>query len=247
VNLHHVDVASTAALAGFEYPVSRTADVTAQPAGRADPRAGTIRATNAAAFQESIESFDATWPLRRKTSLNNIQLTHQDAAIAGSAAYTPATRSRLVDWNEFPSASPDPIHLRLLIEGRSDFTLKGSGTLDRHALADVPCPSDPTEPTADSTWKRDARGISCHGTLRPHGSGHRRQVDERHYPANITARSSGGLGRIVARYRRGQLPAILFRGTVMKGPLRYPNSGLCGDEQRAIIEYKDAQRCPVRY
>ena len=61
VNLHNVDVASTAALAGFDYPVSGTADVSLQIAGtRFIPQVqGHIHAVNASAYQEAIEHFDA--------------------------------------------------------------------------------------------------------------------------------------------------------------------------------------------
>ena len=82
VNLHNVDVASTAALAGFDSPVSGTADVTMQIAGtRAHPQAqGHIHAANASAYGESIEKFDADLRIAGdETALNNIHLTHEDA------------------------------------------------------------------------------------------------------------------------------------------------------------------------
>ncbi len=61
VNLHNVDVASTAALANLDYPVSGTADVVLQISGtRAHPQAqGHIHASNASAYGEPIERFDA--------------------------------------------------------------------------------------------------------------------------------------------------------------------------------------------
>ena len=54
VNLHHVDVAATAALTGFDYPVSGTADLSLQIGGtRAHPQAqGHIHAVNASAYEE---------------------------------------------------------------------------------------------------------------------------------------------------------------------------------------------------
>ena len=80
MNLHNVDVASTAALAGFDYPVSGTADVSVQIAGtRAHPQAqGHIHAANASAYGEAIEKFDADLRIRgSETALNNIHLTHR--------------------------------------------------------------------------------------------------------------------------------------------------------------------------
>ena len=135
VNLHNVDVASTAVLAGFDYPVSGTADVSVQVAGtRANPRAqGHIHAVNAAAYGEAIEKFEADLRIEgSETALNNIQLTHEDASVSGSAAYTPATRSFRLDLigKNFDVSRIRQIHLDPLpMEGRADFTLQGSGSL----------------------------------------------------------------------------------------------------------------------
>jgi translocation and assembly module TamB len=134
VNLHHVDVASTAALAGFDYPVSGTADVSLQIAGtRAQPQAqGHIHAVNAKAYGEAIESFDADLHVDpAETALTNIRLTHQDAAVTGSAAYAPSTRTIRVDLagKNFDLARVWQIQqVELPIEGRADFTLQVSGT-----------------------------------------------------------------------------------------------------------------------
>ena len=79
VNLHNVDVASTAALAGFDYPVSGAADVSLQIAGtRLRPQVqGHIHAVNASAYQEAIEHFDADLRIHSsETDLINIQMTH---------------------------------------------------------------------------------------------------------------------------------------------------------------------------
>ena len=80
---------------GFAYPVSGPADVSVQITGtRAHPRAqGHIHAANASAYGEAIEKFDADLRIAgSETALNNIHLTHQDASVSGSAAYTPATQ-----------------------------------------------------------------------------------------------------------------------------------------------------------
>jgi translocation and assembly module TamB len=136
VNLRQVDVASTAALAGFDYPISGTADVSLVISGtRAHPQVvGHIHATNAAAYGESIETFDTDLRIAdTETTLNNIRLTHQDAEITGNAAYTPDTQAFRLDLigKNFDLSRVRQIHLdRLPIEGRGDFTLQGSGTLN---------------------------------------------------------------------------------------------------------------------
>ena len=136
VNLHNVDVASTAALAAFDYPVSGRADLSLQIVGtRAHPQVqGHIHATNASAYGEAIQNFDADLQLAgSETALNNIHLTHDDADISGTAAYTPMTRGFRLDLvgRNFDLSHIRQIHLDPLpVEGRADFTLKGSGTLD---------------------------------------------------------------------------------------------------------------------
>jgi len=144
VNLHQVDVASTAALVGFHYPVTGTADLSLQMNGtKADPHAqGHIRVTDATAFQQSIENFDADVSVAgQETALSNIQATHQDAVITGSAGFTPATRAFRLDLSgtNFALTRIQQIQRKeLLLEGKADFTLKGSGTLDAPVLqADV--------------------------------------------------------------------------------------------------------------
>lgn len=141
VNLHNVDVASTAALANFDYPVSGTADLSLQISGtRAHPQAqGHIRATNASAFGESIEKFDADLHVgASETTLSNIRLTHQDAEVTGSAAYAPASRGFRLDLagKNFDLSRVWQIQLDPLpIEGRADFELQGSGSVDAPVIS----------------------------------------------------------------------------------------------------------------
>src|SRR4029077_11910014 len=124
-----VDVASTAALAGFDAPVSGTADVSVLVTGtRANPQAsGHIHAQNASAYGEAIERFDADLRMAGpETALNNIHLTHEDAEVSGTAAYTPATRGFRIDLtgSNFDIARIRQIHLDPLpIEGHAAFTV----------------------------------------------------------------------------------------------------------------------------
>ena len=136
VNLHNVDVASTAALAGFDYPVTGKADVALQISGtRAHPHAqGHIHASNASAYGEAIEKFEADLHVgANETALSNIQLTHLDADVTGSAAYSSSTRGFRLDLvgKNFDLSRVHQIQLAPLpIAGRADVTLQGSGTID---------------------------------------------------------------------------------------------------------------------
>jgi translocation and assembly module TamB len=239
VNLHHVDVASTAALAGFEYPVSGTADVSLQIAGtRAHPQAqGHIHAANASVYGESIELFDADLRIAgSETGLNNIHLTHQDAEVSGSAAYTPATHGFRLDLSgkNFDVARVRQIHLDALpVEGRADFTMQGSGTLDAPVINAAVRVRDLTldrelsgglnleVTTKDGELRLSGHSEFSHGTLAIEGSVGMRGD----YPANISARTDHlDLDALWRAYLGRQLTGhSAVSGTLtMQGPLRYP-------------------------
>ena len=143
VNLHNVDVASTAALANLDYPISGTADASLQLGGtRAHPQGvGHIRAIHGSAYGEEIERFDADLRIGdAATTLSNIRMTHQDAEITGDASFLPANGFRLdLTGRNFDLSRVRQIHLdELPIDGRADFTLRASGTLDTPVIdADV--------------------------------------------------------------------------------------------------------------
>ncbi len=239
VNLHKVDVASTAALAGFDAPVSGTADVTLQVTGtRANPQAsGHIHAQNASAYGEAIERFDADLHMAGpETALNNIHLTHEDAEVNGTAAYTPATRGFRIDLTgtNFDVARIRQIHLDPLpIEGHAAFTVQGSGTIDNPVINAAVHVRDLTldrefsggldldATTKDGEMHVTARSEFPHGTLSVEG----RVVMHGDYPANITAQTDHlDLDALWRAYLGQQLTGhSAVSGMInMQGPLRYP-------------------------
>ncbi len=268
VNLHNVDVASTARLAGFEYPVSGTADVSVQIAGtRAHPRAeGHIHAANASAYGEAIEKFDADLHIDgSETALNNIQLTHQEASVSGSAAYTPATGGFRLDLigKNFEVSRVRQIQLdRLLLEGRADFTLQGAGTLSAPVINASVHINDLTVDhelsgglDLEATTKNGELQVSGHseflrgtlsiaGNVGMHGD----------YPANITAQLDHvDLDSLWHAYLGEQLTGhSAFGGSVtLQGPLRYPRqwtlSGV-GTDVALDVEYtKLHNQDPIRF
>ena len=268
VNLHHVDVASTAALAGFEYPVSGTADVSLQLAGsRAQPQAqGHIYAANAAVYGESIEQFDADLHIAGiETALNNIHLTHKDAEVSGSAAYTPATRGFRLDLTgkNFDVGRIRQIHLDPLpVEGRADFTLQGSGTLDAPVINASVHARDLSfghelaggmyveATTKDGDLRLSGHSDFPHGNLALEGSVAMRGD----YAANIVARTDHlDLDAIWRAYLGGQLTGhSAVSGTLtMQGPLRYPQRWtLKGTATDLAVELEYAKmhnQGPVRF
>jgi translocation and assembly module TamB len=239
VNLHKVDVASTAALAGFDYPVSGTADLSLQISGtRARPQAqGHIHAVNASVYDEKIEQFDADLRVgASETVLNNIHLSHEDANVTGSAAYSPGTQSFRLDLagKNFDISRIRQIRLdTLLVEGRADFTLQGSGTLDAPAISagvqvrnltldhELSGGLDLAATTKNGELHVTGYSEFPHGTLKLEGS----VGMSGDYPANITAKFDQlDLDALWRAYLGHQLTGhSAVAGTVtMQGPLRYP-------------------------
>jgi translocation and assembly module TamB len=268
VNLHNVDVASTAALAGFNHPVSGTADVSLQISGtRANPRVqGHIRAAHASAYGEAIEAFDADLHIAAgETALNNIRLQHQDASITGIAAYTPASRGFRLELSgtNFDLARIRQIGLdNLPLEGRADFLLQGSGTLDAPAInasVQVHNFTADHELLGGLTFK----GVTNNGQLRISGTSAFARgmlsldgtVQMRgDYPANITARLDHvDLDPLWRAWLGGQLTGhSAFGGAVtLLGPLRYPRQWMLNGDLSDVgleIEYvKLHNQGPLRF
>ena len=267
VNLHHVDVATTAALTGFDYPVSGTADINLQIAGtRANPRVeGHIHAVDASAYGESIEKFDADLSIAEETALSNIQLTHQDATVSGTAAYTPATRGFRLDLTgqNLDLARVRQIHIdRLPVEGRADFTLQGSGTLDAptinagvhvrgltldHELAgdmDLRSVTQGHEMRISGQSQFTRGAVSIEGTVGMHGD----------YPANLSVRTEqADLDALWRVYLGQQLTGHSAVGGTftMQGPLRYPSQWILkGDLSDLFVDVEYAKlhnQGPVRF
>lgn len=240
VNLHNVDVASTAALAGFDYPVSGLADISLQIAGtRLRPQVqGHIHAVNASAYQEAIERFDADLRIHSsETDLINIQLMHGKAEVTGSAGYTPATRGFRLDLagKNFDVSQIRQIHLDpLTIEGRADFTLQGSGTLDdpiinasvhvRELTLDRELSGglDLSATTKNGELQLSGYSEFPHGTLKLEGI---IQIGG-DYPATVTASMDHlDLDALWRAYLGHQLTGHSAVGgsVTMRGPLRYPS------------------------
>jgi len=239
VNLHNVDVAPTAALAGFDRPISGTADISLQILGtRLHPQVqGHIHATDASAYGEAIEEFDADLRVAgSETALNNIHLTHGDAEVSGTAAFTPATRGFRLDLkgDNFDLALVRQIRVdRLPIEGSADFTLQGSGTLDTPVINAAVHVSDLTldhelsgnldleATTKDGELRVSGQSDFSKGKLSVAGSVAMRGD----YPANITAQTDHlDLDALWRAFLGQQLTGhSAVSGTItMQGPLRYP-------------------------
>ena len=268
VNLHNVDVASTAALAGYDYPVTGKADIFLQLSGtRAKPQAeGQIHANNASAYGESIAQFDADLHVANGgTTLNNIHLIHEDAAVTGSASYNPLAGVFHLDLTgrNFNVGHVRQIQpARLHIDGRADFTLQASGTLDapqinsRLHLRDLALDQelaggfDLEATTRGRELQLSGRSEFVKGTLAVDG---RVQI-RGDLPTNISVRMDHlDLDALWRSYLRGQLTGhSAIGGTLnLQGPLKDPRQWtLNGDLPDVSLELEYAKlhnREPVRF
>ena len=239
VNLHNVDVASTAALADLDYPITGTADVSLQLNGtRAHPLGqGHIRATNASAYGEEIQTFDADLQIGgTETTLSNVRVFHQDGEITGTLTFLSEGNGFRLDLTgkNFDLLRVRQIHLdELPIDGRADFNLRASGSWDAPVInADVHVRdlALDRELTGDLFFQATTKGrellVTGHSQF-PKGS---LTVDgtvsmQGDYPANIAAHMDHlDLDALWRAYLGDQLTGhSSVVGTVtMQGPLRYP-------------------------
>jgi translocation and assembly module TamB len=268
VNLHNVDVASTAALAGFDYPVAGTAEVGLQLAGtRAHPQGrGHIHAANASAYGEPIERFDADLQLGTdETALTNINLTHEGGEVTGNAAYSPAKRAFRMDLlgKNFDVSRIRQIQLpRLPIEGRADFTLQGNGTLEAPVInahvrardvafaGELAGAMDLEATTSNGQMQLKGSSEFSRGTLLLEGTVGMRGD----FPAKISARSDNlDVDPLWRAYLGQQLTGhSSVGGTVtMEGPLRFPSRwSIRGDLSDVAIDVEYTKlhnQGPVRF
>ena len=259
VNLHNVDVASTAAFAGVDYPISGTADVSLQVSGtRAHPQAqGHIHAVDGSAYGEEIEKFDADLHIgANETALNNIRLIHQDAEVSGSAAYSPSSRGFRIDLagKNFDMSRIRQIHLdELPMEGRADFSLQANGTTDspvinaqlqvrdltldheRSGEVDIQAATQNGQLIVSGSSKLLKGTLTVEGTIGMHGD----------YPANIAAHTNHvDLDALWRAYLGNQLTGHSSATGVMtmQGPLLHPQQWkLAGTASDLSIEIEYAK------
>ena len=268
VNLHNVDVAGTAALAKLDYPISGTADISLEISGtRARPQGrGHIRARNASAYGEAIEKLDAELQIGPgETTLDHIRLTHGNAEVTGTAAFSPSTQGfRLnLTGKNFDLSRVRQLQLEELpIDGRADFTLEGSGTfrapeinaaiqvrdltLDRELWGglniDATSKAGELHLTAHSDFGKGTLAID--GTVGLHGD----------FPANLTAKlDHDDLDAFWRAYLGQQLTghSAVAGSVTLDGPLRYPKqwkmSGILTDLAIEVEYTKLRTQGPLRF
>ncbi len=140
LDLRNADIAELQGLAGYDYPVSGRINLVLQAAGtRADLHGdGHLQLANAIFFGEPVQLFTADVRFAGgEAQLNNIQMAYRDARVTGAAAYnlsSHAFRFNLTGGNFDLARIPRLQVSRVSIDGRMDFTARGSGTLEQPAI-----------------------------------------------------------------------------------------------------------------
>jgi translocation and assembly module TamB len=268
LNMQNADIAVLQALGGYNYPVTGKVDISLQATGtKSDPRGqGRIQLTDGSAYGEPIAQLDADLRFGAgEAALDNIHLVHYDSLVTGSAAYNPSTRGFRLDLvgKNFDLAHIQQIRTdRVKVEGRADFTIKGSGTpeaptlnsdvhvhgltLDRELAGDL----DLQAVTEGSKLHISGHSQFQQGSLVLDGNVEMRDG----HPASMSLGMDHlDLDSLLRSYLRGQITGhSSVAGTLdMHGPLLYPRqwtvdgnlTGVALDVEYAKVHNQD----PVRF
>jgi translocation and assembly module TamB len=136
LDIRNADAAELQPFAGYNQPLAGRMDLLLQAGGtRADPRGdGHLTLTNGILYGEPIEHLSSDLRLGGgEVQLNNLDLQHYNGRIAGGLAYNPSTRAfrfNLTGEGFNLAHIPRLQVTRVVMDGRMDFTARGSGTLD---------------------------------------------------------------------------------------------------------------------
>jgi len=137
LDMHHAQVDELLALSGHEFPASGTLDLSLHASGsKVDPHGeGHIQVTNAIVRGQPVQHFNSNLSLSgQEISLSGIDLSHSDARITGAASYDFSARLFRCNLNgtNFDLADvPQLRNSRVQIEGRMDFAVQSSGSLEQ--------------------------------------------------------------------------------------------------------------------
>jgi translocation and assembly module TamB len=173
LDVHHTDLAEVMSLTGYNYPVGGNMNLHAELSGtRAQPQGeGRVTLTNANAYGMDIKQFNAQMHLNHgELQAEDINLIQADEKITGAIAYNPTSegfRFDLTGSNIDLATIPQLTNSRVTIQGRSDFTAKGSGTLDAptiNAHVRLRDMMGNNRPLGDSTFEATTQGADLHLT-----------------------------------------------------------------------------------
>jgi translocation and assembly module TamB len=238
-NLHNADIEQIQAVFGYNYPIVGKTDLSVQAAGTLSDLHGDgqIHLTNAIAYGETVRQFDSKIHVARsEIAFDDVHLFHDDSVVTGSAAYNPSSRAFRLDLagNNFDLARVPQVQLdRLVVEGRADFVLKGSGTPEKPSInADVHVHDFVLD--HELMGALDLQAVTQGGELHITGNSHFQRgsllvsgnIQLRDgYPANLSFQTDQlDLNALWRPYFRGQFTgnSAVTGSLDLRGPLRQP-------------------------
>ncbi|MDP9160025.1 MAG: translocation/assembly module TamB domain-containing protein [Acidobacteriota bacterium] len=139
LGLRRADVAEVLQLAGYEYPLTGMGDISLQASGTwlAPAGNGRVHLANAIIRGEKVESFDSEFSFDAgQLFLRNLVLKQREASVSGEGSYkfdSHEFRFNLTGSN-FDLSRIAAQQSRMQIEGRVDFAVHLSGTLQQPAI-----------------------------------------------------------------------------------------------------------------
>lgn len=140
VDARNTDLAELLSLAGYNYPVIGTMNLRAEVTGtKAEPTGtGHVEISNATIYGQKVQSFKSRLGFNHgELQMEGLDLQHDDSHVTGTVAYNFSSkgfRADLAGANFDLASVPRLKNDKVAIEGRMDFTAKGSGTLQEPAV-----------------------------------------------------------------------------------------------------------------
>jgi translocation and assembly module TamB len=140
VDIRNADMDELLALSGYEFPVSGTVNLFARAEGtKAEPRgSGRMELSEAEIGGKPVQRLDSNLRFDRdKISLDDLHLAYYDARVTGAGTYDFSNHGFRLNFSgdNFDLAGiPQLQASRVSVDGRMDFTVQASGTLEEPAI-----------------------------------------------------------------------------------------------------------------
>ncbi|MDP9267877.1 MAG: translocation/assembly module TamB domain-containing protein [Acidobacteriota bacterium] len=268
LHIRNADVHALETLAGYDYPVTGTLAGDIQVAGTQNDMRGTgsLRLENGSIYGEAFKSLRSEVRMAgREAQLQNMVLAHNGARITGSAAYDLGAKSFRFDLRgtSFDVANFQQLQSsRLTTEGKADFTVQGSGTVDApiiNGTLNIRGLVMNGEPAGDVEAKATTRGADMHLTARSRFETAELSVDgdvrlRGDFPAQLTLHFARfDIDALLRAYLQGRVTGhSQTAGTVeLHGPLKQPRllnvTGTIDQFAAEIEKVKIASDGPIRF
>ncbi len=267
-DVRNADIAELQSLAGYEYPVSGSLDLSLHAAGtKTDPRGeGTLQVSKAVAYGQTLKSVRTDLQFaNHEARLNNIALSQNGARVNGTAAYNLKTKGYRFDLQ---GTNFDLAHIqfpqpqRFVVAGSLDFAAKGSGSVAEPALnADVRLRN--VVMNGERVGDLDAHAVTQGADLRLNARSNFQNADlamdgnvrlRGDFPANLSLRFSHlDMDPLIRAYMSGRITghSSIAGDVQLAGPLRRARDltivGNIGQFQMEVENLRIQSDGPVRF